>query len=288
MRKLIFSLIFSVIYSAQATTLLSAHPISTALARTLLEHSDITLHSATPETLPANRHLHYLQHRGQENLAKLSQESDAVLSIASISEQDKIYALARREHIRLIPIDIATPLDGQSSNIALANVVLKEHPVWLNPDNLSAMMSLFTREISRLEPNSSNILNDNNAREQKRLQNLTDQAQSFLLAASDEPTFLLLNPELVYFAQGLQLESVTLNTPLSETELSTLKARYPLPIVLTYAPLNAKQEALFAAEGIAVLALNRLNTHNPIDQLSAHYAALHTLLNQHAAANHNP
>lgn len=271
-KKIIFTIGFLSSSAFTKTILLTAHPITNAIAFPLINQTDSQIISAVNNKLPANRQLHFLTNRGQKNLAIISQKAQAVLTINSLYPLDKLYPLARRNNIFLIPIDLINPLDGSDSLISVVNKNLKEHPIWLNPDNLSALFNFLTKELILLDKDNQAIYNQNNNLQQKNILQLIDQTQDFLSELNKEPRLLLLNPELIYFAQGLQLPSITLNNP---QDLPKILRQYPEIIAVNY-PDKINQSLK-----IPLLTINRLTTDNPIDQLADFYQKLQKILTNH-------
>ncbi|SUO92320.1 hypothetical protein [Suttonella indologenes] len=253
MKKLFLSIALSGLSaSGFALDILSAHPIATGIASHLLAEpiaaQSVKLHSAVPNNLPATRQLNYLQGRGKEALTELSQASEIVLTVRSIFAQDYLYPFSRRHNIRIIPIDLATPIDGERAGVSKIEQEFLQHPVWFDPYNLSLMYSNLAREISSFEPNLK--LEAALEQAQKSLISLRNDMEQFLSNLEQEPVALLLSPELAYFTQGLQISSVAAS---ADADLATLIQAQGINLAISDSePETALQEQL-SAQGVKLL-----------------------------------
>ncbi len=267
---------------AYADSVLVGHPLTVGLAERLFENTPIEIMAAAPKNLPAGRQLNYYENRGKDELANLSRKADIVLTVRSIYAQDYLYPHARRHNIRLIPIDIATPIDGSQSGVALIDLPIVQHQVWLNPDSLGAMINLLAREMSAYSPELKAQISDNAAREQKRLLALSDNMEHFLSEQNNEPVFLIFNPELSYLAQGLQAFSILaeLPTPDNYEELATLIRKNEVNLALYHSKLDAEQTAFLKEHGVKLIVVSRLKSDDPISQLEALYQEIQAALSE--------
>lgn len=278
MKKLLLhSLLISLSCQAAAFDILTAHPITIGIAETLLAEEiaaqRIRILPAAPKTLPATRQLNYLQGRGKDNLKNLSQEADIVLTVRSIFAQDYLYPFSRRHNIRIIPIDLATPIDGERAGVSKQAQDFLQHPVWLDPYNLSLMYSTLAQELQAYDP----ALQLENAlhQEQKRLIALKNDMETFLNEQEAEPVVLLLNPELSYFTQGLQLGSITASP---DSDIAELINTQGITLIISENEADENIAAQAEAAGVKILILPRLSSDNPTEQLAKHYETLKTLL----------
>lgn len=267
---------------AFATAVLVAHPITAGIAGALLQDSEVEILSAVPATLPAARQWHYLEHRGKDKLAQLSRRADAAITVKSISPADYLYPLARRSNIRIVPIDIASPIDGAQSGVAKRTLDLAEHPVWLNPAALATMLNIFSNEITALDEQSQAVVAKNLAREQQRLGEIVNQMQAVLTEIPVDPVILLTDPGLNYFVQGLQIPADTAATEtLTPERLAKEINSRGINLLITDKALPEALQAILQAANVQVFMIDRLKPTDPVGQLGAQYAAfarvLHTL-----------
>ncbi len=269
--------------SAYATTLLTGHPITTGIAEMLGKDSTLSIQSSVPKNLPASRHLNYLENRGKDELETLSREADAVISVKSIFTADFLYPLARRHHIRIVPIDIATPIDGEGMGVALLNLDIAEHPVWLDPENLNVMMTLFVREVEKLDASQREALQKQLDDARQRLQKIIYAVQESLDKASKTPSVLLMQEEYAYFTQGLQLES-TQYTPVDDAAKNLAAFEKAIreegiTLVISKQEPTPEEEAIITKQHVAWLKMPRLKSTDPVAQLEAIYQDFSALLN---------
>ena len=260
MKKLFLSIALSGLSaSGFALDILSAHPIATGIASHLLAEpiaaQSVKLHSAVPNNLPATRQLNYLQGRGKEALTELSQASEIVLTVRSIFAQDYLYPFSRRHNIRIIPIDLATPIDGERAGVSKQAQDFLQHPVWLDPYNLSLMYSTLAQELQAYDP----ALQLENAlhQEQKRLIALKNDMEAFLNEQEAEPVVLLLNPELSYFTQGLQLGSITASP---DSDIAELINTQGITLIISENEADENTAAQAEAAGVKIPILPRLSS----------------------------
>ena len=267
-------------FSASATSILVAHPITVGIAESLLKDTDVEILPATPTSLPASRQLNYLENRGKDELVELSQKADGVITAKSIFAQDYLYPLARRSNIKIIPIDIATPIDGAQSGVAKLALDIDEHPVWLNPNGLSAMLMIFSDESTRLDPKIKEQVAQNLDAALNRLRKVTNDMEFALDSSEVDPVILVTDPALDYFVQGLQMQSYHIDdtTAASPEALATFLAQKGINIVITGSKLSDEQQQVLDEQGIQSLRISRLKAEDPIDQLAAYYDELTQIL----------
>lgn len=245
--------------------------------------STLSIQSSVPKNLPASRHLNYLENRGKDELETLSREADAVISVKSIFTADFLYPLARRHHIRIVPIDIATPIDGEGMGVALLNLDIAEHPVWLDPENLNVMMTLFVREVEKLDASQREALQKQLDDARQRLQKIIYAVQESLDKASKTPSVLLMQEEYAYFTQGLQLES-TQYTPVDDAAKNLAAFEKAIreegiTLVISKQDPTPEEEAIITKQHVAWLKMPRLKSTDPVAQLEAIYQDFSALLN---------
>ena len=285
MNKLLSSLFIlsNLIYlpSALATTLLTAHPITAGIAELLSKESTITIKTATPRNLPASRQLNYLENRGKESLVELSQQADAVITIKSIYAPDFLYPLARRHHIQIVPIDIAIPIDGSNIGVAKLDISAVEHPVWLDPENLNSMLLLFAREVERLDYSQHDAIQKQLIIAQKHLQSIVQNMQHTLAVASHLPTVLLMQEELTYLTQGLQLESTLFTSDdISKNvdEFEKTIQQQKISLVISQSDPTPAEQVTLTRHNIAWMKIPRLKNENPLLYLEGIYKTLQAFI----------
>lgn len=231
--------------------------------------------------MPASRQRNYLEKRGKAKLAELSKAADAVLTVNSISGYDVLYPLARRANIHIIPIDIATPIDGAQSGVAKLRLNLTEHPVWLNPYELGTMMTILRNELAELDDHNVRQITANLHSALARLRVLIDDMELTLANLDREPVVLVMDEALDYFVQGLQLEAYHLDDQQpSAKALAQFVAEKGINLVLTGKTLPEAVQAVLADKHIEVLKIKHLKADDPITQLAQYYQALAQILAQ--------
>lgn len=102
----------------------------------------------------------------------------------------------------------------------------------------------------------------------------------FLGDSAKAPVFLLLNPELAYFAQGLQAPAIAseLPTPDNHKALARLIAENSINLALYHSELDEAQNAFLAEQGVTLIIIPRLQAEDPVAQLEQHYRRIQSAL----------
>ena len=285
---------------ASDTHILTAHPATYAIARSLTHETNIKITPAAPLKLPASRLYSYLAGRGKTKLIPLAQSANAVITLHSLWPDDPIYPHSRRSNIRIVPIDAAQPLDQALPGIATMppdnNPKLYEHfnlaPMpangeqsapWLSPTALGRMVDIVARDLMSLSPSDTAQIEENLAAIKHELlvqKAMTDQA----LANADSLVTLALGPHFGYLAADLGLELVgTITASSREWDdarlllLSQWIAEEDVALVLvdshTVTPAMLTSIKASGAQPVSLVGA-ALNTLTPIDWIGQNVAAI--------------
>ncbi|MDO4706402.1 MAG: zinc ABC transporter substrate-binding protein [Comamonadaceae bacterium] len=274
--------------AAAPLRVLAAHPVVHGLAQQLLQGSGIELLRMAPARLPANRLPAYLAGRGQDELLAAAAQAHAALTLRSIWPDDQLYPLARRANIRIVEIDVATPIEGELPGVTLPAAALGDatpaaagsavlrHPPWQDSANLARMATLMTDALARLAPQAAPRLQANLAAIQQRLQQAEAQASRALAQASDV-SVLLLSPRMQALASALQLEAVPWQAPEKDDALpqalaQALAREKPRAVLAHAAPDDAVAQAI-AASGAQLVVLSE-SAPDPVAALAGAMQAI--------------
>jgi len=194
------------------TTVLSAHPIVSSIAQTLVQDTPIEIRRIAPESLPPTRWNTYFAGRGASALARDAARADAVLTLRSLWPDDPLYALTRRANIRIVEIDAARPVDGALPGMALQAASSKTTApligqAWLDPSNLGRMADIIATDLQRLAPDASDALARRLATFKQSLVTLSAQTES-ALAQAPNLSVIVLSDRLDYLVSALNLDAV--------------------------------------------------------------------------------
>lgn len=98
----------------------------------------------------------------EENIANVSLSIDAFCGIRSIWPEENLFNYLRKYNIRIVEMDLATPLDPKTSGVGIKYT--EDRPnryIWLNFTNITKMMEIATSDLSQLFPQDSAILKKN-------------------------------------------------------------------------------------------------------------------------------
>lgn len=154
---------------AHAGTVLTSIPAVQAMAEVLTEGTTVKPVLAVPEGYSMAGHEAYLKKHGKP-FSLLARDADAVLSVGGAWADDPLYPWARRANIRIVNIDVVTPLDRARAGVPLIRAEASPLPhVWRSPANLTRMASVAADELSRLYPSQRAQIMDNLQRLQAEL-----------------------------------------------------------------------------------------------------------------------
>jgi len=216
------------IYDKKSETLvLTAHPVTQFLTDYILKDTDIKSVMIQPEGLPLLRLSSFLNGRGKKTLSELAPKAEAVITIRSLWNEDPVYAFTRRYNIRIVEIDAGRPLDGELAGIALTDfdstsasklaselklsspvaIKGKQAAPWLSLNNLGAMADIIATDITKLEPDSREIIAANVNKLKRILLSIKASAEKDLARASSL-SCISLSPHFNYLAADFGLDLV--------------------------------------------------------------------------------
>lgn len=283
---------------ASADTVLTAHPATHALARTLTEGSGIEVVAVQPDKLPASRLASYLQGRGRETLETAATDADAVVTLRSFWPDDPLFPAARRANIRIVEIDAAKPLDERLPGIALMDPTDQDDalytelglepmpPVgedtapWLSPTRLGEMAEIVAGDLSRLSPKDEQQIAANLSALKHRLLTIKSQADTDL-AMLDSVEVAALSPQFGYFAAdlGLDLRTQIIAAPREWTadrsrQMAEWLTQNQIPTVLLARDMPEELIGALNEVGIRTLILETLPKDQPEEPIAMAVSAL--------------
>lgn len=281
--------------TADAETLLTAHPATHALALRLTDGTGIEVVAVQPDKLPASRLHSYLAGRGRVQVETAARDADAVLTLGGIWPEDPLYPAARRANLRIVEIDATRPLDQRLPGIALlplsddaalyALLGLEPMPPageetapWLSPTRLGEMAEIAAADLARLAPQDAARIGENLRGLKHDLLQAKARADA-ALAAADNLDAIALSPQFGYLAAdlGLDLRARIIAapdewTPERAAKLAEWLAAEGIGTVLTARDLPPPLAEALA--GLRVVRLQPTAPGDPVALIAANIAGL--------------
>ncbi|TCK03684.1 metal ABC transporter solute-binding protein, Zn/Mn family [Marinobacterium mangrovicola] len=299
----LFSLNVSAAEQDEPLSVMVAHPALQAISERLVQQTGIQILPVQPAKLPPSRLRSYLGGRGEDRLAEVSQQADAVITLGSLWQQDPIYPFARRFNIRIAEIDATEPLDQALPGIArlrheapsalYATLGLEPMPAngeesapWLSPTALGSIADILVHDLARFSPADAQQLETNLAAFKRELIKTKSEAD-LELALAYNLTTLSLSPHFDYLASDLGLDLLaSLYAAPNEWTVERLSqlADYirdnDVAVVLVDHPLDEQGQQRLEEAGARVIQLNQLEAVSrqeiaaPLEVIQANLAKL--------------
>ncbi len=144
-------------------TVLVSLDFTEALALVLTKDTGIEIKRAVPANYTANTHASYMK-KHWADFSGVAKEADTVLTISSAWPNDPLYPWARRANIRIVPIDISSPMDRSRAGLPLLDAPKgsKSGPVvWYSPGNCARMADIAGSDLSLLFPDKAETIQKN-------------------------------------------------------------------------------------------------------------------------------
>ncbi|SFX17248.1 hypothetical protein [Marinospirillum alkaliphilum] len=168
--------------SLQAASLGSAAPVTQLLARDLTQGTGIQLHYLPAERLPLNRIPAWFNRVNPSELPAL----DAVLTLESVWQDINLYPALRQRNIRVVPIDLAQEIAPGGARVIQRPGLLTPDYFWLDLNNLTLMVNIAARDLSRIWPEQATTLDHNRRQLVQQIQQTAIQLDDLLLEAGIE------------------------------------------------------------------------------------------------------
>ncbi|EXJ09588.1 MULTISPECIES: hypothetical protein [Nitrincola] len=195
-------LLSSIAAVSQSASVVTVAPITFALSESLLQSTDIETLYLPPERLPMNRIAGWLARADQASLPV----ADAVLTIESVVPTLSLYPVLRQSSIRTIPIDAAYELSPGGAKVSLRPEA-DEDFFWLDSNNLTVMVNISARDLSRVWPESAGSIEEQRRKLQREIQKMT-LAVDQLLLEQDVSRLAVTDDRLLPLAMSLSLPIV--------------------------------------------------------------------------------
>jgi len=182
-----------------------------SIAHALAKGTAIDVQQAFPADIGMDQQSPYLARRRREDFIAAAQKAAAVVTIRKTWESDPLFPAVRRVNIRAIEIDASSPLSPELAGVALlpagkdgANGAVSPY-IWLNPTNAIRMTDIVAADLRRLSEADAKTIDANQVAFRQRILALKTEFEA-KLAELDDPSVILLSPELGYLTGGLGVD----------------------------------------------------------------------------------
>ncbi len=149
--------------NTKSHTVLVSQDFTEVLTRSLTAGSTIQTVRAIPASYSADTHTNYMK-KQWKTFAEQCRNADAVITTNGSWAGDPLYPWARRANIRIVPIDITTPLDHSRAGLPLLDIPGSKKQlrfVWYSPGNAARMIDVAATDLARLFPDQAEIIAGN-------------------------------------------------------------------------------------------------------------------------------
>nr|WP_305462910.1 zinc ABC transporter substrate-binding protein [Photobacterium leiognathi] len=191
---------------ANAKDILTATPVTYMLASELTKDTGITTGYLPPKRYGISRLPNWFTTKGSEVASAASHSATAVVSLGAIWHQDPLFQHAREGNIKVVEIDASQAISPRAQGVATLrlNDGSTSMYAWLNPNNLTVMSSIVSRDLQRLWPEKAPQIKQNQQDLMVDVRQLINRQQKALMEANVDAV-VLLSSELEDFASGNQL-----------------------------------------------------------------------------------
>lgn len=143
--------------------ILVSHDFTEIVTSALVESTSIKVRRAIPENYSPEIHKNYLKKQWLK-FAELSEKADSAVFVSAFWREDPLYAYSRRANIRIVPIDMAKPLDNSRAGIPVTELSGSSnelHYLWNSPGNCARMSDILASDLIKLYPLEAERITDN-------------------------------------------------------------------------------------------------------------------------------
>lgn len=189
-----------------AQDILTATPVTYALATELTKKTNITTQYLPPKRYGIERLPNWFSTKGEKKAIESGKNATVAITLSSVWKADPTYVYARQGNVRLIEVDAAQAITPRAQGVAAITLSSGEVSkfVWLNPTNLTRMASIVADDLKKVWPKYSDTIDANLQRVMLEVRELINQQQAILLDREVDAV-VLLSESLEDFVSGNQL-----------------------------------------------------------------------------------
>jgi hypothetical protein len=189
-----------------AEDILTTTPVTYMLSSQLMKGTPITTAYLAPKRYGIERLPNWYASKGENIVATAGKQATVAITLKALWADDPLFVYARQGNIKLIEIDASQSISPRASSIA--TVTLSHNTpslyAWLNPNNLTAMLSIVAQDLMRVWPEYKQQITQNLQSLQMATRQLINQQQQVLFDKEID-SVVLLSDQLEDFASANQL-----------------------------------------------------------------------------------
>ena len=189
-----------------AKDILTTTPVTYMLATQLMQGTPITTIYVAPKRYGIERLSNWYTGKGAVKAVQAGEKATVAITLKALWAEDPLFIAARQGNIKLIEIDASQSITPRANGIA--SVQLEDGNsslyAWLNPNNLSTMLSIVSDDLKRVWPAHKQQIDTNLQGLLMASRKLINQQQQTLFDKEID-SVVLLSDQLEDFASANQL-----------------------------------------------------------------------------------
>lgn len=189
-----------------AQDILTTTPVTYMLATQLMKGTTISITYLAPKRYGIERLNNWYAGKGQEKAIQAGEKATVAITIKALWPRDPLFVYARQGNIKLIEIDASQAISPRGRGIATVQLSTGNRSTyaWLNPNNLSTMLSIVSDDLKRVWPEHVKLIDNNLQVLLMNTRKLINQQQQRLFDKQID-SVILLSDQLEDFASANQL-----------------------------------------------------------------------------------
>jgi len=207
LKRICIFFLFSILApSLIAKDILTTTPVTYMVSSQLMKGTPITTAYLAPKRYGIERLPNWYASKGESLAAKAGKQATVAITLKALWADDPLFVYARQGNIKLIEIDASQSISPRASSIATVTLTNNTPSIyaWLNPNNLTAMVSIVAQDLMRVWPEYQQQITQNLQSLQIATRQLINQQQQFLFDNAID-SVVLLSDQLEDFASANQL-----------------------------------------------------------------------------------
>lgn len=189
-----------------AKDIITSTPVTYMLASQLMQGTAISTTYLAPKRYGIERLTHWYAGKGESIASQAGEKATVAITLKALWPQDPLFAYARAGNIKLIEIDASQAISPRAKGIASIKLADGKRSLyaWLNPNNLSTMVSIVAHDLQLIWPEYAPVINKNQQGLAFKVRMLINQQQQIIFDKEID-SVLLLSQQLEDFASANQL-----------------------------------------------------------------------------------
>ena len=250
--RILLSILFLLPSQLMAKDIVTTTPVTYMLATQLMKGTTISTIYLAPKRYGIDRLNNWYANKGEQKAYRAGEQATVAITLSALWKQDPLFIYARQGNIKLIEIDASQSLSPRSRGIASVTLPNEESSIyaWLNPNNLSTMLSIVSEDLKKIWPEKAPVIEKNQQQLLIDIRSLINQQQQTLFDKEID-SVVLLSDQLEDFASANQLFVVDRLfkdelewTAQDKASLTTLLTESPELWLVTTRKVSAQLKAL--------------------------------------------